>query len=272
MTEHTIKKQIEKIYKDALAEHPEFGKIKKEKIIAIIGKELERIASFEAAAERDAKHGFAIDPKTANRIGAIWVFSGPGTYEKRFKNGDKFEKYPWAAWMDKIRLNHAASLAKKIAEIKSGVASPKDPAKTRKMIAEYGPYIVYNGFLEENSAFERMLERGGAILPAEKVKIIHAKLETTVDQIRTFELPDDPSVNDKEVALVSHAPHLDRILHMLPQYDVLQRGSKPFLFPVPTPQAGKEQFAAMEIRGLLYRIFLTKDATEKSYSYTVLRS
>ncbi len=270
MARHATKQKIEKIYEDALAEHHEFGKIKKEKILTIIAGELERIALFETVAERDAKQGFTIDAETADKIGVIWVFSGPGTYEKPFKNSDKFRKYPWAAWMDKIRLNHAALLAKKIAEVRSGTTSSQDPAKTRKMIADYGPYIVYNGFLEENSAFERMLEHGGAILPAEKVKIIHANLETTVDQIKTFELPEDPSVSNKEVALVSHAPHLDRILHMLPKYNVLGKGSTPFLFPVPTPQTGEEQFAAMEVRGLLYRMFITKDATEKPHPYFLI--
>ena len=269
MAGHTTKQQIEKIYEDALAEHPEFRKIEKEKIIAIIKREWDRIASFEAMGTRNAKH-LEIDAEIANKIGTIWVFSGPGTYDQPFKKNDKFREYPWAAWMDKIRLDHAALLAKKIAKARSGVPTgnlSQNPAKVRSLIAKYGPYVVYNGFSEENLAFEKMLERGGAVLPAEKVKIIHADLETTVDQIKTFSLPDDPAVGNKEVALVSHAPHLDRILHMLSKYKALRRGSTPFLFPVATPKEGRTQFGEMEIRGLLYRIFLTKDATEEPCPY-----
>jgi hypothetical protein len=257
--------RIESIYKSALAEHPEFNKIGKEKIERIISKELERIDSFEAAARKDISDGFSIDPELAATIGTIWVFSGPGTYREPLKADDKFKDYAWARWMDRDRLNCGFALARKIAEAKSG--QPASP----KIIAQYGPYIVYNGTSEENNVLRDVFEKGEIDIPAEKIKVLDKTSESreqyTANQVQTFKLPNDPSLRGKEIVLVSHAPHLNRILHMINRFHSLPNESIPYLFPLPTPESGRKQFTELEIKGLLYYMLLSEKASEEPYPY-----
>ena len=54
---------------------------------------------------------------------------------------------------------------------------------------------------------------------------------------------------------------------MIDTYRPLPAGSVPYLFPLATPEGGAEEFALMEIKGLLYYMLLTHDASENSYPY-----
>ena len=112
-----------------------------------------------------------------------------------------------------------------------------------------------------------MISRDHSIIPKEKIKIIYGDLKNTADQIRTFELPDDPALVCKKIAIVSHAPHLSSILHMIDRYKPFPHGSIPYLFPIPTAKNGRDEFAFMEIKGLLYYIFIAKNASEDPYPY-----
>jgi hypothetical protein len=259
-----------------LAEHPEFEEVGEDRLRAIIDATLGRIALFEAAARRR----LAISPEVAENIGTIWVLSGTGSYDERFKGEDPpcFRDKLWMGGFDRARLSRGALLARKIAEVRSGRSAvrgtmdnlPVRKAATKELIAQYGPAIVYNGYPCETEFVEKLLDRDGIVMPKEKVKIIHADLKVTTDQVRTFTYPDDPSARDKEVAILTHAPHLARVLHMANRYKPFAEGAVPYVAPVATPDAGRRDFALMETRGLLYYTYLRHDAAEKPHSYELL--
>jgi hypothetical protein len=59
---------------------------------------------------------------------------------------------------------------------------------------------------------------------------------------------------------------------MLKRYPAaIPNGMKLRLFPIASPDSGKEEYATLEIRGLLYYIYLSPnhDADKESYSYTI---
>ena len=269
--------RIEDIYQGALRQHEAFRQISEDQMKAVIRQTISTIDQLEMIGERD-KHDFRLSDEDAKKIAAIWVFSGPGTYDSPTKD-DRYKDYAWAAGMDRVRLNYAARLARRITEAVRGekfkaeslTDVPRAKQALKEAILHEGPYIIYNGTQLENAVVEDVLAREGTVIPQEKVEVIKENINTTVDQIKTFRLPPDISTQDREIALVSHAPHLARVTHMLNRYQPFPETTGVRLFPLPTPAAGKTQYADMEIMGLLYYIYLSpgQDATEAPYPYLI---
>ncbi|MEK7143825.1 MAG: hypothetical protein AAB820_00640, partial [Patescibacteria group bacterium] len=142
---------------------------------------------------------------------------------------------------------------------------------TKKAILESGPYIIYNGTIEENENVKEILNREGIIMPPEKVMVIEEPIEKTVDQVKTFKLPEGAYMIGKEIAVVSHAPHLSRIIRMVNRYKPFPPDVKMKLFPLATPKEGKEEYIQKEISGLLYYIYVSDDhdAVKEPYSYEI---
>jgi hypothetical protein len=264
--------RIDIIYRSAVAQHPRIAEEGEERIRAFIGREIDRIKGLEEDACGDKENRFDISDEIAEKVAAIWVFSGPGTYDLPYKD-DRYRDYPWAHGMDRARLDRAAILARKIAQKRSGqsfggeglssVGEQKE--KTKALIREFGPKIIYNGTEVENATVEDVLAREGIIIPKGNVEVLKSRIDNTVDQIRTFQVPQGLDIEGKEIALISHAPHLERALHMIGRYQPLPKGAMPRLFPISTPEEGRETYAEMEIRGMLYYIFISpdRDATEE---------
>jgi hypothetical protein len=157
--------------------------------------------------------------------------------------------------MERARLHHTARIAKKIAELLSNKPQFNSPIgdikanilKTKKMISQRGPKIIYNGTNPENDRVKNILHRDTIIIPQENVIIDDKNIQNTNDQIKTMILPEGLHQPGKEIGLISHAPHLRRIARVLNQSKNLPADMKVRLFPVATPQEGKEEYAAMEI-------------------------
>ncbi len=268
---------IEAIYRSALAEHGEFKEVPAEEMRSLIGTVLSEMEELEAAA--DPKNALAaITPEIANSITALWDFSGPGTYDDPVKE-DRYKDKSWARGMDRARLNYAAWLVRKITEMRDpGIAQkgPIDEAaersnRARQSIREVGPTLIYNGTSEENAVVVDVLTREGIIIPSEKAHVMGEGIKNTVDQIKTFSLPENLHEPGKEIGLISHAPHLIRVAHMLNRYQSIPPDMDIRFFPIKTPEDGREEYTAMEIRGILYYIYLSKnhDAAKEPYPYIV---
>lgn len=263
---------VNSLYNYAIGRNEALKAIPESEIRFFIGELVREVDLLEKVAERD-KQQFDLPEEIARKIGAIWVFAGAGTYFEPRKE-DPYKTYPWAEWMDRRRLNHATRLTRKITETVSGqnfkmpLSKIEDAKKTiKKAILEHGPYIIYNGTHIENSAVAQALSQEGVIIPSEKVKIIEAEIKKTVDQIKTFELPDNFNLEEKEVAIVACAPQMLRITRMINKYKPFSESIKIRLFPVPTPREGKEEYAKMEVSGSLYYTYITADATKEPYPY-----
>lgn len=258
----------EEVLESAYQEHPEYADFDADFLHGMVDQALTRIALFNASG-RSPLH---VTEEDAANIGTIWVLSGTGSYDSRFKPQDnpKLIEKPWMGGWDRARLSRGALLARKIAEARSGVSlesgAPSDidrrKQQTRELIAEYGPELVYNGYPCEMDNLEQLLERPGIIIPREKVTILHGEeLKITADQVRTFRYPDVPGIQDKEVAIVSHAAHLGaRVLHMLEHYKPLGEGRVPYMSPIAMPAEGLHEAATMEPRGLLFYALLADPA------------
>lgn len=255
-----------KILSDSFNENPSLEVIERAKLLGVINLALNEINVLEEAARHPVFPNTSLE---AGRIKTIWCFSGPGTYDLPFKE-DRYKDKIWAEFMDRRRLNYAAFLMRKITQIHSGnqLQDNKDPQKMRAAILKYSPYLIYNGRKDENETVRDVLGRKGIIIPEEKVHIINAAIDKSIDQIRTFNLP--PSLSLKQgdrIALVSHAPHLMRVLHMIEKVKPIQEGVGIQVFPVPTRSAGRQEYSEMEVRGLLYATFIAGEAAETAYPY-----
>lgn len=238
-----MEKIEDKIYRLALEEHPEFEKIPELDIKQVIKTAVSEIEELEKMALRAEE----VKGETL----ALWVFSGPGTYDDAFIN-DRYGDYSWTKGMDRARIAYAERLVHHIAEI-----------------AENYPTIIYNGSNLQNSVLRKVVKRKEIKIPSEKIMIVGENINNTVDQIKTFILPKHLHKPGFEIGLVSHAPHLMRIIHTLNHYKTIPKNMTIRLFPISTPEEGKEEFAVSEIKGLLYYIFLAKNASSVAYPHII---
>ena len=276
--ERPLQERIQQAYQMAVAQKQPVETLPREEINSFIGELLTEIDRFERAANSDPMLR-SLTPELARSIGVIWTFSGPGTYCAPTKN-DRYEHLSWAAGMDRSRLNYTARLARRITEESTGTVfkARQDTyeatvQKNKDAIRESGPHIVYNGLPIENEAVERVLAEEGTVVPAEKVTVIKDEIRNTIDQINTFRLPEHALDGGKKIGIVSHAPHLARIIRMIERYQPFPRGTEIILFPLPTPAAGKEEYATMEACGTLYYSHFSpnKDASKEPYRYTLYK-
>ncbi|MFH1833010.1 MAG: hypothetical protein ABH816_02475 [Candidatus Levyibacteriota bacterium] len=262
------------VYAYAIGRNPEIKNTPSDNFKGIISSTLKIIDTLEEFGEETA-HNLTIPRAIADEIGLIWDFSGPGTYDKPFKE-DRYKDLPWSKSMDQKRLSHTAVLERAIVESIKGNSfrgSLENIVETKhrlkKAIGEVGPYILYNGIPEENSVVKDVLSREGVVIPADKVIIPNFKIDNTLDQVKSFEWPKHVE-KGKAIALVSHAPHLARIIGLINYFNPFSKGTKIYLFPLPTPQEGREEYAKMEISGLLHNMFdLEKSNLMPAYEYMI---
>lgn len=263
----------EKLYTQAIAEHLEYLTFSQTEIKDLISNTVEEIAHLERIGEKD-KAQIESPVAVLKNIAVVWIISGPGTYDLPSKD-DKYNNFPWARGMDRARLNHGAMLARRIAESRSGQKFDGplgDVALRKRMMKEtienYGPEMVYNGTQLENDTVLDVLSREGTVIPEGKVHIIRGNIKTTLDQVKTFKLPVELNENE-ELAIISHAPHLVRIMNMINKNPPFPTRTKVRLFPVPTLVSGRTKYAEMETLGLLRYVYLDNESTVKRYPYLV---
>lgn len=127
-------------------------------------------------------------------IEAVLVFSGPGTYYDRLKQGQS----DWERWLDRDRIRAGVAVVREITasrlseergqHISSATVKPTD-------IVVSGPFFIYNGIPEENKVFRKALASDPAQrkIPLEKVLIIDEVYDKgahpichTADQVKSF--------------------------------------------------------------------------------------
>jgi len=276
---------IDEVYDSAVLEHPEFAGMDPMELRTFIGRSLGQIAMFEAAARQPLE----VTPEDADRIAIVKIHSSTGSYDEAFKQEDnprlRSDK-PWLAWFDRQRVLQGIRLVRKVAEVRSGytVTLPSNyteadvmqaRAETKEQIAAYGPAIMYSGYPVETQKAEEVLRRPGGVIPEEKALIIHGNPHNTVEGaqllVDAFEKYDHLLEGRRQIAIVTHAPHLERVLHIMDKYPYLPAGSNvPFVSPVATPEAGVHDFATMEARGLLYYAWLADTASKEQHQFQTL--
>jgi len=192
------------------------------------------------------------------KIKAIWVISGAGTYFQPITNtaGDLIYKdKAWAHFSDHDRISYASEIVKKIGLLASAKSLP-------------GPYLIYDGIEEQNEDLISAVESHEIMIPKSALFIPKGRILKTLDQVKYFELPADLNIQNGDViGVVSHAPHLARVMRMVNKYKPFPKGVKVKLLPlVFTGNKNEKEFAQAEITGILD--YISKgEATEESYPY-----
>lgn len=267
---------IDKILQDALMENPQLSVISQDKLRLVIRNGLEEMVRLEQVAWHHRRSNIAVTPEAARRIKAVLMFSGPGTWYESYKE-DRYKDKLWAAWMDHHRLVHGTWVIRRITEINTGICFQgslntldERVRMTRAVILTYGPYFAYTGRGDERDAVRRALMGKRVIIPVEKVHIIEGRIDNTVDQVRTLQIPPGLSMDPGDrVAIVAHSPQLVRLGHMLERYKPFPPGIEVQPFPLPIPKGGISEYPEQEIRGLLYYAFIRDNASTESYPYIV---
>ncbi len=214
-------------------------------------------------------------PKEAQHLKAIWVISSIGTYDEEFKlNDPPIYRKPMFGWMNRRRLNYAGWLVRRYTEkiIEQSLDGINDQDSMKQAIAEFGPWLIYNGNQQENENLVAVLGRREISIPPEKVYIIeNPQIAKTIDQVRTFELPQGLELNESDfVGIVCHDGQMMRLLHFLNRQDNLIYDQRVNIKVFPLPLA-KEEYLKQEVIGLLFYIFKSHPqlASLKPYPFEI---
>ena len=262
---------VAQIYRDALIQHPDLAKVDSQELHTLISQCLEEIKRLEKASDPKTV-AENLTPEIAKNITALWDFSGPDGH-------GLYHGIDWSVSLDQDRLNYTAWLERKISEQLSSAEAPRGginsvttrQTQARALILQNGPTIIYNGSNTQNDRVRDMLDEP-TIVPKEKVFIEGEGYKTTIDQIKNFKFPPELKKEGKEIGLISNAPHLMRIAHILGRYDsVLPSDMVLRFFPIKSPISGRNKYAEMEIKGLIYYIYISKDrdASKEPHPYII---
>lgn len=209
---------------------------------------------------------------TLKEIGAILTPSGPGLIEEPFKE-DSYNGLEWAAFMGRRRLMISAFYMRRIAEVRAGIRNlegidlSRNDERTKELITECGPTLLFNGRSDENTDVEEYLVSHRVIVPSDKVKILKGQIKNTVDQIRNLKEGEGQAflqgLPPQSLALITHAPHAVRLLHLMGNNNPFPPNLNVMLFPIPTsPKA--EEAKLFDISGLAY-YQIVGEASEKPF-------
>ena len=257
-----MEQRIENIYNKSLAQHQEFSALDKNELLKAIELGLNEINKMEYLSEKENIES-SLTKDIAHKIAVLWDFSGPGVYSGPDRD-DRYKDIPWTRNMERDRLNYTFAIFKKITKLLE--------SKMNIFLRKNKPIILYNGTIDENNKLRNVIKTGEVDIPKEKFIIIdNENIHSTNDQIKTIIWPKELHKHGKEIGLISHAPHLWRIVHVLNQYDNLPKDMKIRLFPIKTPENKTKEYAEMEIMGLLYYSYVAKEksASTKAYPYII---
>lgn len=192
----------------------------------------------------------SVTPEELSESKIIFTFSNSGStrYEVLPTDNSAYLNNETYLWSDRKRLMYAAELGTMIADYR------KRDKNTKFKGAEY-PQIIYNGPPQQNQHLMLDLMERKFPYPADKVTVIDPKVPfvRTIDQVqRENFLPYEclASMPGKEVVVVAHDFHTERIRRMIPLTDVLY-GHPMRVCPVRTEGAGWWQSMSMEAQGTL---------------------
>ncbi len=200
-----------------------------------IGRELfAQIEEFEGKAQN-------IDTAFTSKLKLIWVLSGSGSISKSILDHERGRIF---ANTDRDRIK----LALKIARQNKNIS------------------ILYNGTNEQNSDLVKAIRSGRYDISLDQVKIIPGEINCTLDQVRLFSYPADISIKGDELfGVLSHAPHLVRVLRMMAAHKGNFKQAK--ILPIPLildNPSEEEEFIKREIIGTIDYI-LKNEARREPY-------
>lgn len=138
----------------------------------------------------------------------------------------------------------------------------------QKLVQETGPYLIYNGVLEQNQAVLRASKEFLWPIPQSKIYIPSGQIARTIDQVKTLALPPDIEFgNDDIFGIVTHAPHYARLMRMIDFYRPLGNNVKIQLFPLVLPE-DEEELMEMELNSTL-NYALKNELSWESYPYEI---
>lgn len=270
----TNQQRIQIILETARRENPQLQRVTEAELIKLIAQGLAEIDQLERAAKEHrrllAEGKIPVPAESLIKLKALWVLSGPGLYRQPFKE-DRYRDKPWAQFMGRRRLAYAGMLMRRSAETLSGKTTTISKDIQKQLLLQHAPFLIFNGREDENSDVRAVLAEEGTIVPVEKVWIPETPIDKTIDQVKRLTLPPELEIESgDEIAIISHSPHLMRVSHMLSRY----KQSLPFpagtiikAFPLPTPSSGIPEYQNQEIRGLLYYVFISNEASAEAYPF-----
>lgn len=205
--------------------------------------------------------------ETALSLKAIWDFSGLGTIKHPIdRDHPIYGRIDWVQGSDKTRLYYSAWLMRRVAQLRAEHAHDSEQTMA-KVMERYSPFLIYNGSPVENQDLEEAVSEQHTI-PKDKIHVVWGDIKKTVDQFQNFSLPPDLIIEKGDrIGIVAHAPHMARILRMLARFPVLPKQAIVQVFPLPTRVSGKQEYAEMEARGILYYVLLADQAAEEMYPH-----
>jgi hypothetical protein len=244
---------INECFNDALDKYP-YWKTRQEELRKLLREIILEIRKVE----RSAKNPNLADYKDLNRIRTIWSISGTGSYQKPLIDvpSDKmWLNHSWGQSTDKLRLDYSTSLIHRIKKI-----LPENPQ----------PVLLYNGVAEQNEVLKKVAQSKLGLKESEYF-IMPGKIVRTLDQAKSFTLPPGSQLKkDDRIGIVSHAPHLIRLMKMVNIYKPFPKGARIILLPlVFETDTAENEFTKMEISGMLGYIS-RGEAAKQSYPYELL--
>lgn len=213
--------------------HADFWSSKEEMLRSLISNVSQEILALEAAAAAPV-----LTLEEAHNIKAIWVLSGAGSYSKPIIDspGDLvYKDKPWAQNSDRRRIDYAVKLSGQI-----------------KQLSGEEPFLIYNGLEVQVKDLLEVIEKKYVNITKEKLFIPKGKITRTLDQVVNFELPKIDFEQGDKIGIVSHAPHLCRVIRMANIYKPFPEEIKVKLFPIIFSDPGNEAyFAQNEIMGVI---------------------
>jgi hypothetical protein len=212
------------------------------KLFREIGQEiLDEIRFYESRAD--------FLPTQDREIKAVWVLSGSGSYYDALldNEGDQSLRDLKAFYgTDRARIDFVE--------------------KFINSCEGFTPELLYNGTAKQNQDLIKAIKKQDLNLKLENVKIIEGTISSTLDQVKKFRYPAGIKILPGEkLAILSHAPHMSRILRMMNKFSQNFKGAKivPISIKLNDPAAEKE-FIRRELLGTLD--YINKgEATTQAY-------
>lgn len=223
----------------------------KDQVYETIIKLIDQLSFFEDLSIVDNK---AIDNGSL-KIGGlrgIWVLSGPGFFDQATKK-DGYENFSWARFMGRDRLRYAEEII--------------------ILHNDQKPWLIFNGRQDENKNLKKTVLHGNLTISPERLHVVdNPRIRKTIDQVSYFNLPNSNEWKRGDVlGVVTHSPHMIRFLHLLGvDKKIIPEGVIVRPFPITSPKGCIPEYWNMEILGLLYRIYITRQASSEIYPYRIL--
>lgn len=271
LEKNELQKLKERVLESAKIDSPQLQDIDPKEIDGILTLDLAMLQEFEKAA---LPH-----PKIYPDTDVVFVVPGPGEYSQKLppyeEKPDRYQHLSWARKMDRARVRAGVILVKEITALR---LEKNVKEVTSEDILAYGPWLHYSTTPWENEHIKGVLAQEVVKFPPGKTIMYEdivgrdgktRPIVNTADQLEGLQFPE--GLTPRRIAVLSHAPHLVRIMHMMEKYkDRIPEGTIVQPFPIPTPVAGVPEYARMELQGTLAAIYKLHTASQASYKYQLL--